>query len=86
MGDTPKLSQFPGEFVHVECRKCERSGRYRTAKLVAEHGPDFTFLQFRAVLQKTCDRSNDVQRLNEACGVNFPDLVPWLLGGKRNLS
>jgi hypothetical protein len=86
MGDTPKLGQFPGEFVHVECRKCERSGRYRTANLIAKHGPNFTFLELRATFQKTCDRSNDVQRLNEACGVSFPDLVPWLLGGKPKRS
>lgn len=86
MGDTPKLGQFPGEFVRVECRKCQRSGRYRTAKLIAEHGPDFTFLDLRAIFEQTCHRSNDIQRLNEVCGVSFPDLVPWLLGANPDRS
>jgi hypothetical protein len=34
------LSDYPHDVVEIECDKCGRHGRLRTAKLIAEHGPD----------------------------------------------
>jgi hypothetical protein len=34
------LSDYPHDVVEIECDKCGRHGRLRTAKLLAEHGPD----------------------------------------------
>ena len=34
------LADYPHETVEIECAKCERHGRLRTARLLAEHGPD----------------------------------------------
>jgi hypothetical protein len=34
------LSDYPHEMVEIECAKCGRHGRLRTARLLAEHGPD----------------------------------------------
>ena len=34
------LADFPHATVEIECAKCGRHGRLRTARLLAEHGPD----------------------------------------------
>ncbi|HWS95283.1 MAG TPA: hypothetical protein VN620_02245 [Candidatus Methylomirabilis sp.] len=34
------LSDYPHEAVKIECAKCDRHARLRTARLLAEHGPD----------------------------------------------
>ncbi len=76
----PRLGEFPYERVEVACNKCGRSGNYAKARLVRRFGADCTFLTLRRHFESTCERSNDIARLNEVCGVMFPDLVPWLLG------
>lgn len=76
----PRLGEFPYERVEVACNKCGRSGNYAKARLVSRFGADCTFLTLRRHFESTCERSNDIARLNEVCGVMFPDLVPWLLG------
>jgi hypothetical protein len=34
------LSDYPREIIEIECDKCGRHGRLRTARLLAEHEPD----------------------------------------------
>ena len=34
------LADYPHEMIEIECVKCGRHGRLRTARLLAEHGPD----------------------------------------------
>ena len=75
-----RLRDYPYATLEVVCRKCERAGRYKIAGLIEKHGPDMTFLDLRKVFTSTCSRSNDVNRLNEVCGVSFPDMVRWKLG------
>lgn len=75
-----RLRDFPYDKIEVVCRKCGRSGRYGIARLIDRHGPDFTFMQLRKVFESTCEKSNDVTRLNEVCGVAFPDMIRWKLG------
>lgn len=76
----PRIGDFPFERVEVVCNKCGRAGNYATARLVERFGPDCTFLKLRGHFVSTCERSNDVSRLNEVCGVKFPDLSRWQLG------
>lgn len=78
----PRLGDFPYDRVEVACNKCGRAGRYAKAGLVERFGADCTFLALRRHFESTCQRSNDIARLNEVCGVMFPDLVRWQLGGK----
>lgn len=75
-----RLKDYPFQTVEVVCRKCERAGRYKIAGLIEKHGPDMTFLELRKVFTSTCSKTNDVTRLNEVCGVSFPDMVRWKLG------
>ncbi|MGL4197806.1 MAG: hypothetical protein ACRCSX_08605 [Allorhizobium sp.] len=75
-----RLGDYPYERVEVVCRKCERAGRYSIKGLIEKHGPDMTFLELRKVFESTCSKTGDVTRLNEVCGVGFPDMVRWKLG------
>lgn len=79
----PRLGDFPYERVEVACKKCGRAGRYRKNGLVEQFGADCTFLKLRKHFESTCERPNNLGRLNEVCGVMFPDLVRWQLGGER---
>jgi hypothetical protein len=36
------LADYPHEMIEIECAKCGRHGRLRTARLLAEHGPSPT--------------------------------------------
>jgi hypothetical protein len=75
-----RLCDYPYPTVEVACSKCGRVGRYGIKGLIERHGPDFTFMQLRKAFESTCEKSNDVTRLNEVCGVGFPDLIRWKLG------
>lgn len=75
-----RLCEYPYEKVEVVCRKCGRAGRYGIDGLIEKHGPDFTFMELRKTFESTCTKTNDVTRLNEVCGVSFPDMVRWKLG------
>jgi hypothetical protein len=75
-----RLKDYPFETLEVVCRKCGRAGRYGIKGLILKHGPDFPFMQLRKVFESTCEKTNDVTRLNEVCGVGFPDMVRWKLG------
>lgn len=76
----PRLADFPYPRIEVICNKCGRAGSYDTSRLIAKHGGATTFLELRRYFEGTCSRSNDIARLNEVCGVMFPDLVRWQLG------
>lgn len=76
----PRLGEFPFGRVEVACKKCGRAGNYAKSRLVERFGADCTFLKLRSHFISTCDRSNDPSRLNEVCGVMFPDLLRWQLG------
>lgn len=80
-----RLRDYPYEKLEVVCRKCERAGVYRISRLIEQHGPNMTFLELRKVFEATCAKTNDVTRLNEVCGVNFPDLVRWKLGWEPSI-
>ena len=41
------LADYPHELVEIECAKCGRHGRLRTARLLAEHGPDIKLRTLR---------------------------------------
>lgn len=80
-----RLKDYPFEKLEVVCRKCGRAGRYRIAGLIEKHGPDTTFIELRKAFTSTCAKTNDVTRLNEACGVSFPDMVRWKLGREPSI-
>ncbi|KQW30735.1 hypothetical protein ASE36_00070 [Rhizobium sp. Root274] len=79
------LGDFPYPYVEVVCRKCWRSGRYATVRLIEEHGADLSFMDLRRRFESTCSKTNDISRLNEVCGVSFPDMIRWKLGREPSI-
>lgn len=58
--------------LEVACSRCERRGKYATARLVAKFGPDFPMTELGAVLAN-CPRKN--APVYERCDVYFPHLA-----------
>jgi hypothetical protein len=60
----------------VACSKCERRGRLRIARLIAEHGAGECDL--RRLVAHDCPRMRDPSvSIYERCGVHFPELPKW---------
>jgi hypothetical protein len=50
------LADHPGPMVRLRCRKCDRIGRYRLARLIAVYGSDAKLPDLRHRLAK-CPRT-----------------------------
>jgi hypothetical protein len=63
--------------LEVACRRCDRRGRLRISRLIAEHGRD-GYGDLRRLIAADCPRmqkpSVDIYAL---CGVMFPELPKW---------
>ena len=60
------LADYPHEMVEIECAKCGRHGRLRTARLLAEHGPDIKLPDLlREIAQ--CPKWGNMNDSCEAC-------------------
>jgi hypothetical protein len=57
--------------LEIACRHCERYGRLRVDKLIAEHGADFTLPYLRERLAGDCPRLLAAW-IYERCGAYFP--------------
>ena len=60
--------------LEVACRRCERRGRLRIERLIAEHGSGV--LDLRAIIAADCPRMrNPSTSIYDRCGVHFPELL-----------
>jgi hypothetical protein len=59
--------------LEVACTRCGRSGRYRLARLIAEHGAGRGLADLRNELAADCPRAANVAP-HDRCGVFFPQL------------
>ncbi len=61
--------------LRVECDKCSRAGRYKVAKLIAEHGADFPLPELLVHLSRDCLKRADASIAQlDRCGAMMPDL------------
>lgn len=60
--------------LEVACNRCDRRGRIRIARLMAEYGADLPTPELRHVVAVDCPRMIAVQ-LHEVCGMHFPGAV-----------
>jgi hypothetical protein len=69
------LGQLAERLTHLEvrCRQCDRRGRLRLDRLIAEHGADFLVPELRHLLAGDCP--NRDASLYDRCNVYFPNLV-----------
>ena len=56
----------------VQCTKCDRHGRYRTATLVERYGRGLTLPDLRSKLSADCEKHAAAEY--ERCDVYFPQL------------
>jgi hypothetical protein len=71
-GDSAELLQdYPGKLVHIDCRHCDRTGRYGLAGLVRLYGPAAALPEVLATLSADCPRQQD-WRTAGPCGAGFP--------------
>ena len=66
--------------LEVACRRCERRGRLRIERLIAEHGSGV--LDLCAIIAADCPQMrNPSASIHDRCGVHFPELPRWTGGG-----
>jgi hypothetical protein len=64
------------DVLRVACRKCDRSGQYRVAKLIERYGLDARLVDWKDEITADCPkRANDRAALLDLCGAWFPDLI-----------
>ena len=68
------LGQLAERLTHLEvrCRRCERRGRLRLDRLIAQHGADFPGPALREILAGDCPKWD--ASLYERCSVYFPNV------------
>ena len=70
------LGDIAGKVAMLEaaCSRCERRGRYRVARLIAEHGPDMSLPELRFIIAADCPRMEtiDIQSTSSGCRAPVP--------------
>ena len=59
--------------LEVRCRRCDRYGRVRLAKLIEEHGDNLGLPELAVALAKGCPKADAIEP-GERCFVVFPQL------------
>jgi hypothetical protein len=79
------LGQIVGlaDTLVVSCARCGREGRFRTARLIREHGAGVGIPRLLELLAADCPRMI-ADKVHDPCGVHCPEL-PRLFGdpGKK---
>ena len=70
-----RLVDYPWVVVRVDCVLCQRTGRYRLARLAARYGPEQSLAGLLADLAQDCPwwRTNP-RKYEPRCGIRFLDL------------
>jgi hypothetical protein len=62
------------ERLEIRCRRCERRGRMRLARLIADHGAGTGLPDLAVRLAADCPKA-ETPNLGERCFVYFPQLL-----------
>jgi hypothetical protein len=57
----------------VSCNRCDRRGRLRVDRLLAEHGPALPLPELRRIVAADCAKMQ-AGHVHAVCGVHFPEL------------
>jgi hypothetical protein len=68
----------PSGTLEIGCRKCDRYGRLRVDKLIAEHGAGMGLSGLPSLLAADCPRGKE-HSIYDRCGAYYPQL-PRLFG------
>jgi len=63
--------------LEIACNRCDRRGRLRTERLVAQHGPGTSMPDLLTRLSADCPRRQAMERgqLADVCGIHCPQLT-----------
>jgi hypothetical protein len=61
------------EMLTVACNRCDRRGRLRIDRLLAEHGANLPGPELRRIIAANCRRMI-AGEMHDMCGVHFPDM------------
>ena len=72
------LGDIAGKVTMLEaaCSRWEHCGRYRIARLIAEHGSDMGLPELRTIIAADCRHMESINIYNR-CGVHFPQPEIW---------
>ncbi len=75
-GGYVRLGQLAGRLdrLDVACNRCDRRGRLRLDRLLAEHGPAMPVPDLLRLLSADCPR-RIADKMHDACGTHLPGLV-----------
>ena len=71
-----RLSAYPYVLVRIGCERCQRSGRYRLARLAARYGPEILLAELLMHLTADCAAANPRHPYRGGCKARFVDLDP----------
>jgi len=74
----PRLKDFKGEKIDMDCRRCDRYGVYDRKALVKKFGALAEFVSIRRKLAVGCDRRGSAK-----CEARFPCLLQTSLWDAR---
>jgi hypothetical protein len=82
-GGVISLGEIAGRtaLLEVACDRCDRRGRIRTARLLAEHGADLPISELLRILAG-CPAAQGLQP-HDRCGAHFPQLPALLATSER---
>lgn len=66
----PRLKDFKGEKIDMDCRRCDRYGVYDRKALIKKFGASAEFASIRRKLAVGCDRRGSAE-----CEARFPCLL-----------
>ncbi len=61
------------EHLSVACNRCDRRGRLRIDRLLAEYGPALPIPELRRIVAADCPKMQTGQ-VHDVCGAHFPEL------------
>jgi hypothetical protein len=75
MAGTVNLGEIAARItvLTVTCNRCDRTGRLRMDRLLADHGADLPVPTLRRIVAADCPRMIE-GKMHDVCGVHFPDL------------
>ena len=68
----PTIKDFPTDPIEIECKKCDRNGRYRKATLIEKYGSDIVLSDLLALIAGDCEFRGRLG--NQGCGAIYPAL------------
>ena len=69
---TLTIRDFPADPIEVECKQCDRQGRYRKAALIENHGSDIVLPDLLSLIAGDCEERTSLG--NRGCGAIYPAL------------